>query len=93
MNKPIKEHWTTGDISGFGFALSLVLLGTILSAYTDHPVFWLLIGPGPLVIGLTLLAFLRHLFSARRGLTTQGRNSKMAGLGWLNGLYRKANNR
>jgi len=93
MNKPIKENWTTGDISGFGFALSLVLLGTIVSAYSDHPVFWLLIGPGPLVIGLTLIAFLRHLFSARRGLTAQGRNSKMAGLSWLNGLYRKANNR
>jgi len=39
MNKPIKENWTTGDISGFGFAFSLVLLGTIVSAFSDHPVF------------------------------------------------------
>ncbi|MBV8098085.1 MAG: hypothetical protein JOZ31_02895 [Verrucomicrobia bacterium] len=92
MNKPIKENWTTGDISGFGFAFSLVLLGTIVSAFSDHPVFWLLVGPGSLVIGLTLTAFLRHLFSARRGLTAQGRNTKMLGSNWLNVLCRKGNN-
>ena len=68
MNKSIKENWTTGDISGFGFAFSLVLLGTIVSAYSDHPVFWLLVGPGPLVVGLTLIAFLRHLFTIQRRL-------------------------
>jgi hypothetical protein len=68
MNKPIKENWTTGDISGFGFAFSLVLLGTIFSAFSDHPVFWLLVGPGPLVVGLTLIAFLRHLFTVHRRL-------------------------
>jgi hypothetical protein len=93
MNKPIKENWTTGDISGFGLAFSLVLLGTILSGYSDHPVFWLLVGPGPLVIGLTLIAFLRHLFSVRRELTVPGRNTKMVGLSWLNALHRKGNNR
>jgi hypothetical protein len=79
MNKPIKENWTAGDISGFGFAFSLMLLGTILSAYSDHPVFWLLVGTGPLVLGLTLIAFLRHLFSVRRELTVQGRNTKTLG--------------
>jgi hypothetical protein len=89
MNKPIKENWTTGDISGFGFAFSLVLLGTILSAYSDQPVFWLLVGPGPIVIGLTVTAFLRHLFNVRRALTAQRRNPRTAGLGWLNVLYRK----
>ena len=69
MNKPIKENWTAGDISGFGFAFTLVLLATILSAYSNQPAFWLLVGTGPLVIGVTLIAFLRHLFRARRGLT------------------------
>jgi len=92
MNKPIKENWTTGDISGFGLAFSLVLLGTIVSAFSDHPVFWLLVGPGPLVIGLTLIAFLRHLFGVRRELTVHGRSTKMLGLSWLNVLYRKGNN-
>jgi hypothetical protein len=93
MNKPIKENWTTGDISGFGFAFALVLLGTIVSGFSDRPVFWLLVGPGPLVIGLTLIAFLRHVFSIRRGLTAQGRNLRMVGLSWLPVLYRKGNNR
>ena len=93
MNRTIKENWTTGDISGFGFAFSRVLLGTIVSAYSDHPVFWLLVGPGPLVIGLTLIAFLRHLFGARGGLTVQGKNTKMAGLTGFNPFYRKENNR
>jgi hypothetical protein len=91
MNKPIKENWTTGDISGFGFAFALVLLGTILSAYTDDPVFWLLVGPGSLVIGLTLIAFLRHLFSVRRGLPALEKNPRTMGIGWLSVLYRKEN--
>jgi hypothetical protein len=92
MNKPIKENWTTGDISGFGFAFSLVLLGTILSAYSDRPVFWLLVGPGPLVVGLTMIAFLRHQFGVHRGLTAQKRILRTLGLGWLNVLYRKQTN-
>jgi hypothetical protein len=92
MNKPIKENWTAGDISGFGFAFTLVLLATILSAYSDHPTFWLLVGTGPLVSGATLTAFLRHLFSVRRGLTAQGRNLRTAGLSWLDVLYRKETN-
>jgi hypothetical protein len=93
MNRTIKEKWTTADISGFGFAFSLVLLGTIVSAFSDRPVFWLLLGPGPLVIGLTLITFLRNVFSVRRGLTMPGRNTKMLGLSGLNVVYRKGNNR
>jgi hypothetical protein len=92
MKKPIKENWTAGDISGFGFALTLVLLATILSAYSDNPAFWLLVGTGPIVIGVTLIAFLRHLFSLRRGLTAQGRNLRAVGLGWLSFLYRNGTN-
>jgi hypothetical protein len=65
MNKSMKEHWTTGDISGFGFAFTLVLFGTILSAYSDRPVFWLLVGPGPLVVGLTVVTFLRYVSRER----------------------------
>jgi hypothetical protein len=65
MNKSMKERWTTHDISGFGFAFTLVLLGTILSAYSDQPVFWLLVGPGPLVVGLTVVTFLRYVSRER----------------------------
>ena len=67
-NSTIKERWTNGDISMFGFTLALVLLGTILSAYTDRPVFWLLVGPAPIAIGFTLTAFLRQGFGRRHGL-------------------------
>ena len=60
MDKLNKERWTTGDISGFGFAFTLVLSGAILSACSDRPVFWLLVGPGPIVVGLTFITFLRY---------------------------------
>jgi hypothetical protein len=81
-NSAIKGQWTIGDISGFGFTLSLVLLGTILSAYTDRPVFWLLVGPGPIAIGFTLITFLREGFGRRDGIPAMekrgrsGENSK-----------------
>jgi hypothetical protein len=41
------------DISGFGFMLTLMLLCEIAAAQTDHPVFWLLVGPTPLAIAIT----------------------------------------
>lgn len=88
MNRRIKENWTTGDISSFGFAFSLVLLGTIVSAYTDHPVFWLLVGPGTLVVGLTLIAFLRHTLTGRRRLAAQGMNLRTR-TAWANVPYAK----
>ena len=67
-NSTIKGQWTSGDISLFGFTLSLVLIGTILSAPTDRPVFWLLVGPGPIAIGFTLITFLRQGFGRCHGL-------------------------
>jgi hypothetical protein len=63
----MKGEWTISDITVFGFTLSLVLLGTILSAHTDRPVFWLLVGPGPIAIGFTLITFLRQGFGRRHG--------------------------
>jgi hypothetical protein len=66
-NSPIKGRWTTGDVSVFGFTCSLVVLGTILSAYSDRPIFWLLIGPGPIAIGFTLISFFRQGFGKRHG--------------------------
>ena len=41
------------DISGFGFVLTLMLLCEIAAAQTDHPVFWLLVGPTPLALAVT----------------------------------------
>ena len=66
MNKPIKENWTTGDISGFGFAFSLVA------------------GTGPLVIGLTVIAFLRHPSNMRRARMRSVRNAQGNAARWAN---------
>jgi hypothetical protein len=66
-NSAIKGRWTIRDISLFGFTLSLVLLGTILSAHTDRPIFWLLIGRGPIAIGFTLISFFRQGLGRRHG--------------------------
>jgi hypothetical protein len=78
-NSAIKGPWTIGDISVFGFTLSLVLLGTILSAYTDRPVFWLLVGPGPIAIGFTLITFLRQGFGRRHELPVVEKRGRSGG--------------
>jgi hypothetical protein len=65
---PLKRSGLTGnDMSAFSFSLTLLLLGTIAAADTNHPVFWLSIGPAPLVAGFTILTFFRKRVS-RRGL-------------------------
>ena len=72
-------RWTSGDISVFGLTLSLVLLGTILSAYTDRPIFWLLVGPGPIAIGFTLITFLRQGFGRREGMPAMEKRGRSGG--------------
>jgi hypothetical protein len=56
------------DLSESGFVLILVLVGAVLAAYTDRPVFWLLIGPAPAAILHTLRAFLRQRLRRQEGL-------------------------
>jgi hypothetical protein len=54
---------TASDMSASSIILTLVLLGTIVAGHTDHPVFWLLVGPAPLGIGFTammVLFFVTH---------------------------------
>jgi hypothetical protein len=48
------------DLTGSGFVFTLVLMGAILAAYTDRPVFWLLIGPAPVAILHSIGTFLRQ---------------------------------
>jgi hypothetical protein len=50
------------DMSSFSFTLTLLLSGTIAAANADQPLFWLLIGPTPLAIGLATAVFLRPRF-------------------------------
>lgn len=61
----IRGEWTTGDISVFGFILSLALIGAILAAYSDRPAFWLLVGLGPVAVGFTIITFVRQRFGRR----------------------------
>lgn len=48
------------DLTVSGFVFTLVLVGAILAANTDRPVFWLLIGPAPVAVLHTIGAFLRQ---------------------------------
>ena len=54
-----ESDWSEKDMSSFSFTLTLLLSGTIAAANADHPLFWLLIGPTPLAIGLAAVIFLR----------------------------------
>lgn len=64
-SRPKRSSWNGNDMSAFSFSLTLLLLGTIAAAETNHPVFWLSIGPAPLVAGFTILTFVRKRFSRR----------------------------
>jgi hypothetical protein len=63
---PKRFGWTGNDLSAFSFSLTLLLLGNIAAAGTNHPAFWLSIGPAPLVGGFTILTLFRKR-SGRRG--------------------------
>jgi hypothetical protein len=65
-----RSEWTANDLSVFGLTLTLVLLGTVLAASTDYPVFWLLLGPGPLAVGFTVITFLRQGFGRHHSSST-----------------------
>jgi hypothetical protein len=56
------------DLTVSSFMLALVLVGVILAAHTDRPVFWLLIGPVPFVVLHTTRTFLRQRVIQREGL-------------------------
>jgi hypothetical protein len=58
------------DLTVSSFMLALVLVGVLLAAHTDRPVFWLLIGPVPLVILHTVRTFLRQRVVRQEGLLT-----------------------
>ena len=57
---PAKDDRTANDMSASTITLTLLLLATIAAVHSDHPTFWLLIGPAPLASGLTALTFLRR---------------------------------
>jgi len=56
------------DLTVSGFVFTLVLVGVILAAHTDRPVFWLLIGQAPVAVLHTIRAFLGQLLRRQEGL-------------------------
>lgn len=56
------------DLTVSSFVFTLVAVGAILAAYTDHPIFWLLIGPAPVAVLHTIMTFLRQRLRQREGL-------------------------
>jgi Flp pilus assembly protein TadB len=58
----------TRDLTVSSFVLALVSVGVLLAAYTDQPVFWLLIGSAPLGVLHTIRTVLRLRVNRRHGL-------------------------
>jgi hypothetical protein len=56
------------DLTVSGFVFTLVLVGVILAAHTDRPIFWLLIGPVPVAVLHTIGTFLRQLLRRQENL-------------------------
>jgi Flp pilus assembly protein TadB len=59
---------TKRDLTVSSFMLAFVLVGVVVAAHTDHPVFWLLIGPTPFAVLHTTTTFLRQRVIRREGL-------------------------
>ena len=58
---------TKRDLTVSSFMLALVLVGVVVAAHTDHPVFWLLVGPSPFAVLHTTRTFLRQHVIRREG--------------------------
>ena len=56
------------DLTVSGLVLALLFSGVVTAAYTDQPVFWLLVGPAPFAVAYTLRTFLRRPLVRREGL-------------------------
>ena len=65
----IESGQTKRDLTVSSFMLALVV-GVIVAAHTDRPVFWLLIGPTPFVVLHITRTFLRRCLIWREGLLT-----------------------
>jgi hypothetical protein len=66
-NPTIGSGDTKRDLTVSSFMLALVLVGVVVAAHTDHPVFWLLVGPTPFAVLHTSRTFLRQRVIRREG--------------------------
>jgi hypothetical protein len=67
---------TKGDMSVFGFMLTLVMVGVVLAAHSDRPLLWLLVGPTPLILIHAMRTLLRWRMIRREGLLTFSERSR-----------------
>ena len=63
-----KSDQVKRDLTVSGLALALVFSGAVISAQTDRPAFWLLVGPTPCAVAYTVRTCLRHRLIRREGL-------------------------
>ena len=56
------------DLTVSGLVFALLFSGVVTAAYTDQPVFWLLVGPAPFAVAYTLRTSLRRPLVRREGL-------------------------
>jgi len=66
--RTLRSGETNRDLTVSTFMLVLVLVGVVVAAHTDRQVFWLLIGPTPLVVLYTIRTFLQLRVIRREGL-------------------------
>jgi hypothetical protein len=69
-----RPSWAGGDMSASSLIFTLVLLGTILAGHTEHPMFWLSVGPAPLGIGYTAVMVFRRGLGQNHSISPE-RNS------------------
>jgi hypothetical protein len=65
---------TKRDLTVSSFMLALVLVGAVVAAHTDRPVFWLLVGPTPFAALHTTRTLLRQRVIRREGPLINGVN-------------------
>jgi hypothetical protein len=63
-----KSDQVKRDLTVSGLALALVFSGAVISAHTDRPAFWLLVGPTPFAVAYTVRTCLRQRLIRREGL-------------------------
>ena len=66
--QPRQPEQIKRELTVSGFVFTLVLVGAILAANTDRPVFWLLIGPAPVALLHTIRTFQRKRLRRQEGL-------------------------
>ena len=72
----IESGQTKRDLTVSSFMLALVVVGVIVAAHTDRPVFWLLIGPTPVAVLHTTRKFLLKRVVRREGLLMFGERDR-----------------